>query len=405
MPRRVPIVTILLAAVVARLAVMAPELGRSPADPDNYLAIARSVARGEGYRLDGRPTAYRPPLYPLVLAPIVGALGDRIEWGIAGLHLLLGVGTVAFTSAVARRWGFPPGRAAVAAAIVALDPVLVAQARSVMTETLSAFLVAGSLWALADPRPLGSAVMGGLGLGLSALCRPSLLPVVGLCGVAITAQGSGPLRRRLARAGVLAATTVLVLTPWAARNALVFGEPVWTTTHGGYTLALANNPVYYDEILNGPPGAVWGGAAQGAWWKGLNRATAGLPEPQADRILRSSAVRTIGEHPRDFLRASAARIGRFWGIAPSIRVYPAALRLATAMWTVPLWLALAIGLGRRGLWRWPCVAAPALLVTLTVVHVAYWSDMRMRAPIVPAIALIAAGAGLSPAPPPRRAGA
>ena len=32
-----------------------------------------------------------------------------------------------------------------------------------------------------------------------------------------------------------------------------------------------------------------------------------------------------------------------------------------------------------------------MIVGLTVVHFAYWTDMRMRAPIVPAIALIAAG--------------
>ena len=49
------------------------------------------------------------------------------------------------------------------------------------------------------------------------------------------------------RGGLLALTIVLVLSPWMIRNLLVFGEPVWTTTHGGYTLALANNPVYYRE--------------------------------------------------------------------------------------------------------------------------------------------------------------
>ena len=52
-------------------------------------------------------------------------------------------------------------------------------------------------------------------------------------------------RLRLMRGGLLAVTLVLVLSPWMIRNLLVFGEPVWTTTHGGYTLALANNPVYY----------------------------------------------------------------------------------------------------------------------------------------------------------------
>ncbi len=42
-------------------------------------------------------------------------------------------------------------------------------------------------------------------------------------------------------------------------------EPIWTTTHGGYTLALANNRQYYADVLDGPPGAVWSGPNQAAW--------------------------------------------------------------------------------------------------------------------------------------------
>ena len=38
-------------------------------DPDNYLPLARSLAAGEGLSWSGRPTAYRPPLYPILLAP------------------------------------------------------------------------------------------------------------------------------------------------------------------------------------------------------------------------------------------------------------------------------------------------------------------------------------------------
>ena len=55
-----------------------------------------------------------------------------------------------------------------------------------------------------------------------------------------------------------------VLAPWAVRNALVLGEPVWTTTHGGYTLALANNEVYYRDVLGGSPGQVWYGQTSGS---------------------------------------------------------------------------------------------------------------------------------------------
>jgi hypothetical protein len=147
------------------------------------------------------------------------------------------------------------------------------------------------------------------------------------------------------------------------RNARLFGEPVWTTTHGGYTLALANNPTYYAEVLDGPAGAVWSGPNQALWQGRITRETAGLTEPQADRALRRAALTMLATRPGAFARAALARLGRFWGVAPSAAVYPPALRAATALWTVPLWALLAAGLsgarpgaGRASSPRWPCSA-------------------------------------------------
>src|SRR5438874_11851777 len=112
-----------------------------------------------------------------------------------------------------------------------------------------------------------------------------------------------------------------MLTPWAVRNAWSFGEPVWTTTHGGYTLALANNPIYYAEVLDGPPGAVWSGANQQRWFDAISQSVAGLSEPAADRRLRAFALRLARQRPRDLARASFARLGRLCGIAPAAPVY------------------------------------------------------------------------------------
>jgi hypothetical protein len=184
----------------------------------------------------------------------------------------------------------------------------------------------------------------------------------------------------------------LTVLPWATRNALVLGEPIFTTTHGGYTLFLANNPVYYDEVLDGPAGAVWTGDNQWRWWDSVNRSMRGLPEPVADREMRNAALRFIASRPRDFARASLARLGRFWGLAPAGAVYPATLRIVAAVWTAPLWIALALGLMRGETWRWPRASALAILLGLTLVHAVFWTDQRMRAPALPAIALLASTA-------------
>jgi hypothetical protein len=316
-------------------------------------------------------------------------VGPALGRGIAGLHAASGAATILLTATAARRWGLGPGRALIAAAIVAFDPVLVAQGRMVMTETLTALLLAAGLAALAlDGWP--GAALGGVALGLSALCRPSTLPAAGLVAAAGLVVGPGTRGDRLRRGASVALATVAILAPWAYRNARLFGEPVWTTTHGGYTLALANNPTYYAEVLDGPPGAVWSGENQRRWFASIGPSVAGLSEPAADRRLRTLALRLAWERPRDFLRASLARLGRFWSIAPTGAVYPRWLRAATACWNVPLGIALAAGLSRRTLWRWPRIAAPLMLAALSAVHAVYWTDLRMRAPLVPAIALIIA---------------
>jgi hypothetical protein len=386
-----PLCAIILLALALRAAVMFRGSG-SFDDPDNYLPMARSLASGEGFALRGRPTAYRPPLYPLVLAPMAAAGDDRARWGIALLHLALGAGTVWMTARAAEQFGLSRARTMAAALVVACDPVLIGQGRSVMTETPAAFLVAATLAALAIGGVRG-AVRGGVWFGLAALCRPSILAATVLTILAGMVVKPGQWKDRLIRSGLLAMTVGLVLLPWMIRNRLVLGEPIWTTTHGGYTLALANNPVYYRDVLNGPPGRVWTGQDQWLWWDSVNRATRGMTEPQADRYMQAEVWRLARERPRDFARATLARLGHFFGVAPAASVYPSSVRWASIAWTVPLWIALALGLSRRSLWQWPQVAAPMMVIGLTLVHAFFWTDLRMRAPIVPAIALIAAGAG------------
>ncbi len=74
-------------------------------DPDNYVPLARSVAEGNGFMQRGRPTAYRPPLYPLMLASLVSKTGELSFPAIALLHIVFGAGTVWLTAKAARGSG------------------------------------------------------------------------------------------------------------------------------------------------------------------------------------------------------------------------------------------------------------------------------------------------------------
>ena len=320
--RRWPLAAVVAGAVAVRVAVMVGGLGRLD-DPDHYLTLARSLAEGRGFVLDGRPTAYRPPLYPMLLAPLVGGLpGGALPLGVRALHLILGAGTVALAHATARRWGLSPGRALLASGVVAFDPVLVVQARSVMTETPSAFLVAATLAAL-TARGRWGAVLGGIGFGLAGLCRPSLLPGAGLAALASLVVGPGSGRERLSAVG-----------PAGTRHggdAGSLGRPecpgLRRADRDDHAWRLHAGPGQQPGVLRGRPGRAAGRRLVGAASGGVVRVgrpgdggdvRAGGRPGAPDRAWALARGR-----PRDFARASLARLGRLWGWRRRGRSIPA----------------------------------------------------------------------------------
>ncbi len=339
-----------------------------------------------------------------MLALVVESLGTWRILGFAALHLALGAGTVWLTAVAAKGSGLSRWRVLAAAIVCACDPVLVWQSRSVMTETPAAFLVAGTLAGLTMPGWRGP-VLGGIGFGLAALCRPSLLAGAALAIVAAAWARPGTARERVIRASLLSLVLLVVLSPWIVRNWLVFGELISVTTHGGYTLALANNPVYYSEVLNGPPGRVWTGDDQWRWWDSGQSRHSRHDRARGRSVLGRSGLEAGARAARRFRPLNGCAVYAFLECRPG-RVGVSALgaRAVCLAWTLPLWVALFLGFGDRDLWRWPRIAAVMIGLGLTGAHLFYWTDLRMRASIVPAIALVAAGAqpprllGRGPAP-------
>lgn len=376
--------------------------GALRADPDGYRALAKNLIEFGVFGAGERPTAYRPPLYPLLLAPCE-ALGDeawsRIAVGV--LHVALGVGAALLTLWIGRRWGLGHW-SALAAALVACDPILLNQSTLVMTETLAALSVCTSLAALSwhDERPAPArAALAGLGLGLAALCRPTFLAWAALVAAFWLLRATEG-RRRMASLGALVVGLAAVLAPWALRNLQQFGRPIVSTTHGGYTLLLGNNPSYYDFMQTANPGDVWH-ADEFDRQVAQARAAAGDDELTADRRENALAWQTIRAQPMQFLRACLRRVGSFWGLLPHQTADDAglrrsALRYAAASWYFAEFMLAAAGLCvlRSRLWRSAWLWGMLLAASLTAVHALYWSDMRMRAPLEPVAALLAArGAG------------
>ena len=397
-------------AVLLRLGVMLARPDQMTIDRDLYLGIATELREGHGYSTPGSepptPTAFRPPLYPWLLV-----LAGGSSTGMAVLHLLLAVVMVQATGCAAERLAgeVSPFAKLLAGGIVALDPLLLLYSGQPMTETLCSCLTAVLLWRLAsaEQTPRGALIEGAV-WGLCLLSRPTYAAALGLCVVGrvwLRPGGressnepanteTGP---RLRFGLLVGVTALVVVSPWAIRNWLIFGKPITTTTHGGYTLWLANNPVYYAEVVEGGD-AAWNGESLHRWQSETNAEMDRLHiqgEVARDRWQAARAQQFIANHPGRFVRAGLYRAGTFWSIFPGRTAetgVPVPMLWIIAIGYAALWVGGVVALGR--LWRlghwaklWPGLS---LILGFFIVHLIYWTDARMRAPIMPAVALFVA---------------
>jgi hypothetical protein len=406
------LVGVLVLAALLRAGALAVGSGHLTEDRDDYLVVARHyVTHGFWHSFENIPDSFRPPLLPLVMAALLKAGGGSASLGV--FQLVLGTATVALTWHIGRRLGLG-GLAVVAAVAVALDPLLVEYTTFPMTETLFTFLVTLFI-ALATPKKreaaaprFSTARVAALGavFGASALCRPTIWPVAGLVAVWLavrTLRGKEPPARMVRGTLVVLLATVVVVSPWVIRNGRLLGSPVLTTTHGGYTLLLGNNAAFFQQVAARPLWEEWHSDApdrfQETWFRDLvadmdRDIGHSAGEMAADRWMYRRAWHDIAAEPRLFLRACLLRFAEFWNVVP---LAPSRSALGTAVvWGVGVGYALELvfflaglaSLARRWDDRW---MLPLLLIlNFTLVHLVYWSNMRMRAPLVPLIALIAA---------------
>ena len=266
---------VFLVALAARLAVVAWAAERIPpaADGSFYHTIASRIARGLGYTWlwpDGAVT--NAGHYPIGYPALVGAV-----YAIAGPHpaaaMLLNalIGALAAPAAyvlAGRTWraAAPEGgrssragasRAALLAGLlVALHPGLVAYTPALMTEGVTASLVACAAWAASEGAARSSragaaassglrwAIVTGVIAGIATLVRPQslvLAPIFGWLAAASIRPGARPwLARGLCAAAALAAA-LAVCAPWTARNCVQMKRCALVSHNGGWNLLIGTN--------------------------------------------------------------------------------------------------------------------------------------------------------------------
>ncbi len=394
-------------------------------DPDAYRVIAETLARTGVFGLpvgteEARPTAFRPPLYPWLLSWLVDGAGTLSNPSVAILQLVLGGLTIGFTWDIARRL-LSKWAAICASVLVLIDPILLWQSSLVMTETIATTLVVVTWWwwvvrigrtedcepktakgGLTRSDVLDAVVLGSL-LTLCILCRPTFLVWAAMLAAYLPVTGRVT---SMARAAMFVITLAIMVTgvgAWTIRNLSAVGHPVWGTTHGGYTLLLANNDSFYDYLENKPTEPPW---RRHAWepdeffaeYQSLPRSG---DEWADDQVAYAAARSTIARRPEMFWYSCWVRMTRLWQPFP----HATAGRSTSLIVIVGLLHSLVYALILVAVWRharqlhprhwrpwiawWPAVA---IVITLSGVHAVYWSNPRMRSPAIPVLSIAAAAA-------------
>ena len=398
--------------MVVRLLIISAHAEQLTLDRDVYLGIATSLAEGRGYSTPNSvtATAFRPPLYPLTLAAGLSFLRPSVAVG--AVNLAAGLITIWLTLRLGANLDLG-WRRFVAGILVAIDPLLVAYTAQPMTEALCTMMASLWLWTITRSWPqetgprLSHALGCGIAFGLLVLCRPTFWGIAACYGMiwvwnlfrAAAMRSQTVLARSMS--GFLCGTAIVVV-PWLIRNWIVFGFPILTTTHGGYTLLLGNNPVFSQEVVQQPWGTVWKHDSLLKWQSELESQIeqdlgADSSEVLRDRWHSQQAWRFIKANPRLFGKAVIHRIRSLWNTAPLGDTAEAATGWVAG--AVGLFYTFVLSMGCAGLLvtlrradghRW--VPLYVLIVSVQLAHLLYWTNTRMRAPLTPAIALFAATA-------------
>jgi hypothetical protein len=237
--------------VIARLAIVILPGNRLTApwsgvgDVQQYVALASNLLAGDGFSYAHVPTAFRPPLYPLLLAGFMWLSPAHWPAILRAVQLVVSLVTAWISSRLAARWFGPAGgRIALVAAL--LLPTQLYFTGEILTECTASLL--GILFlayvdeALQFDKPRSWMLLG-LIAGLAALDRfnAAALPLIAAAfalGWLVVPAGEGrPTANNSSRwrnLALLVAPCAIVLTPWLAYTAISFHGHALYSTHAGF---------------------------------------------------------------------------------------------------------------------------------------------------------------------------
>lgn len=398
-----------------------------PTDPSEYLRIALELSEGRSPTFGGvgGPSAYWSPGYPFVLAPFVW-FADRTgllspAFAASLVNVAAGTLTIWLTALLAERWiGV---RAKMPAAwLVALAPSLVYYTSTAHTETAFTPVLLGA-YVLAGSRnrdvPARNWVLIGLLVGLGVLFRaPGIIGLAAPVLALRVRRGSwGAAWRDAARAtGLVLVGAAVLLVPWAIRNGVQVG--IWSPgstsnasalcfghnddISANWTESLANRNLQLECFQGSPYDRPSAYPANG---QEIPEGVGEVPVDEVgwyqDRV--GDAVDWAFAHPVQEVKLTAAKVWETW--SDEGRVVEAARNYQSATWAggwmkplgalANLWLWVVGALAVAGLALVPAcrralpIWVPIVLFTMAIV--AAVAQPHYRFPVMPLVAVLAAG--------------
>lgn len=369
-------------------------------DSDSYWTLGERIAHRETYEFAGA-LAFRAPGYPVALAPLFVAFGDRppvlaarVGGALLGVAAVIGIGYIAWKL-------FDQRTGLLAALFCALYPGAVAMSILVLSEALFCPLMVGQMllwrcaWKAGSARTMWTlASAAGAVAALATLTRPSwllLTPLAILLGIA-----AWPPRSRQVKIGAaMLAAMLLTMLPWWIRNAYVLGAFVPTTTQVGASL--------YDGLHPGATGAsdmsfaprvseTFRESKENTRSETATLETSSAWEVELNRHFADEAIAWARHNPSAASKLAAIKFARTWNIWPneaSLRSTP--MRLLVAVGFVPILIAALCGAWRFARRGWPYVLCLLPAAYFTMLHMVFVGSIRYRQPPMLLLIVLAAG--------------
>ncbi|OYU36392.1 glycosyltransferase family 39 protein [Novosphingobium sp. PASSN1] len=273
-------------------------------DADWYYKRAADLAAGLGYvSINGAPTAYWPPGWPMAMSVAFRVLGtSTLTVGLLNLASAVLAGWLTYD--LARRLFGSELAGRLALLLLAVYPNSILYVPLALTEVFYTTLLLAGCWLLIARKGALRLVFAGLVFGLATLVKAQTLVVIPLiCLIGLLRDGQ-IIRRTpgvIARGAFIIAVAALVVAPWTIRNHEVMGAWIPVSTNGGITLLTGNN----DSARGGftPDDAVV---------KALDART-GLTEMEYDAEASRLGKEWIKAHPAQFAKLMPMKLFRLWG--------------------------------------------------------------------------------------------